>query len=79
MTVLVENPTKLQVAYPPSTAHLTHTAEQTRVLVKCCAQNRLLRTGSSDFHGPHHRLLSSFRAFSLYGFSPELGAIAHPG
>lgn len=56
--------------------YLTHTAEQTRVLAEYCAQHELLRTGSSDFHGPHHRLLSSFRAFSLYGFSAELGAIA---
>ena len=59
--------------------YLTHTAEQTRVLVDCCAEHDLLRTGSSDFHGPHHRLLSAFRAFSLYGFSPELGAIADSG
>jgi 3',5'-nucleoside bisphosphate phosphatase len=55
--------------------YLTHTAEQTAVLAEYCAEHGLLRTGSSDFHGPHHRLLSSFRAFSLYGFSPELGAI----
>jgi hypothetical protein len=59
--------------------YLTHTAEQTAVLAEYCAGHALLRTGSSDFHGPHHRLLSSFRAFSLYGFSPELGAIASSG
>jgi 3',5'-nucleoside bisphosphate phosphatase len=56
--------------------YFTHTAEQTRVLVEYCTEHGLLRTGSSDFHGPGHRLMSSFRAFSLYGFSPELGAIA---
>jgi 3',5'-nucleoside bisphosphate phosphatase len=59
--------------------YFSHTAEQTQVLVDHCAQHDLLRTGSSDFHGPHHRLMSSFRAFSLYGFSPELGAIADSG
>jgi predicted metal-dependent phosphoesterase TrpH len=55
--------------------YLTHTAEQTRALADHCAARDLLRTGSSDFHGPNHRLLSSFRAFSLYGLTPELGAI----
>ncbi len=59
--------------------YLTHTAEQTRVLVDYCAGHDLLRTGSSDFHGPGHRPLSAFRAFSLYGFSPELGAIGGSG
>jgi predicted metal-dependent phosphoesterase TrpH len=58
--------------------YLTHTAEQTRALADHCAARDLLRTGSSDFHGPNHRLLSSFRAFSLYGLTPELGAIADP-
>lgn len=56
--------------------YVTHSAEQTRVLVDHCTENGLLRTGSSDFHGPSHRLLSSFRAFSLYGLSPDLGAVA---
>jgi predicted metal-dependent phosphoesterase TrpH len=55
--------------------YVTHTAEQTRLLAEHCAGRGLLRTGSSDFHGPSHRLLSAFRAFSLYGLSPELGAI----
>lgn len=58
--------------------YISHTAEQTKTLVDACAPRGLLRTGSSDFHGPAHRLMSSFRAFSLYGFSPELGAIAAP-
>ncbi|MGE5617532.1 MAG: PHP domain-containing protein [Candidatus Woesearchaeota archaeon] len=55
--------------------YVTHTAEQTKTLVNACSSRGLLRTGSSDFHGPDHRLLSAFRAFSLYGFTPELGAI----
>lgn len=58
--------------------YITHTAEQTTLLVERCAEHGLLRTGSSDFHGPSHRLLSAFRAFSLYGLSPALGAIAQP-
>ena len=36
----------------------------------CCT------TGSSDFHGPTHRLFSRFRAFSTYGRTPALGPIA---
>jgi 3',5'-nucleoside bisphosphate phosphatase len=59
--------------------YLTHTEEQTRVLVEYCAERGLLRTGSSDFHGPRHRLMSSFRDFSLYGFTPELGPIPRSG
>ncbi|MBV8431333.1 MAG: PHP domain-containing protein [Solirubrobacterales bacterium] len=56
--------------------YLTHTEAQTRVLVDYCAERGLIRTGSSDFHGPHHRLMSAFRAFSLYEFSPALGPLA---
>jgi predicted metal-dependent phosphoesterase TrpH len=59
--------------------YITHTGEQARLLADRCAERGLLRTGSSDFHGPGHRLLSAFRAFSLYGLTPELGAIAGPG
>ena len=36
-----------------------------------------MSTGSSDYHGPDHRLFSSFRAFDLYGCEPNLGPIAH--
>ena len=55
--------------------YLTHTGEQTSLLAKRCAELGLLSTGSSDFHGPHHRLMSRFRAFSTYGFEPNLGPI----
>jgi len=55
--------------------YLTHTAEQTALLVDCCARLELLSTGSSDFHGPHHPLMSAFRAFSTYGAAPRLGPI----
>ena len=37
---------------------------------------RAAATGSSDYHGPGHRLFS-FRAFELHGCEPNLGPIAH--
>ena len=37
----------------------------------------MLATGSSDYHGPDHRLFSRFRAFELHGREPNLGPIAH--
>ncbi len=56
--------------------YVTHTREQTVFAVECCAELGLLRTGSSDFHGPRHREFSRFRAFRTYGETPELGPIA---
>lgn len=56
--------------------YVTHTREQTVFAVRCCAELGLLRTGSSDFHGPRHRTFSRFRAFRTYGETPELGPIA---
>jgi 3',5'-nucleoside bisphosphate phosphatase len=56
--------------------YLTHTAVQTAVLAERCAELRMLSTGSSDFHGPSHRQMSAFRAFSAYGYTPNLGPIA---
>lgn len=54
----------------------THTAEQTQLLAGRCAELGLLRTGSSDFHGPEHRLFSRFLAFDMHGCEPDLGPIA---
>jgi 3',5'-nucleoside bisphosphate phosphatase len=54
----------------------THSREQTELLADRCAEVGLLTTGSSDFHGPEHRLFSRFRAFSTYGRTPALGPIA---
>ena len=56
--------------------YVTHTCEQTELIADHCAANGLLTTGSSDFHGPDHRLFSRFRAFSTYGRTPALGPIA---
>jgi predicted metal-dependent phosphoesterase TrpH len=60
----------VEVFYP------THTCEQPRPLADACAERGLLATGSSDFHGPDHRLFATFRAFELHGRSPHLGPIA---
>ena len=46
------------------------------LLADRCGELGLLTTGSADFHGPEHRLFSSFRAFDLHGHTPELGPIA---
>jgi 3',5'-nucleoside bisphosphate phosphatase len=56
--------------------YITHDREQTELLVDRCAELGLLRTGSSDFHGPAHRQFFGFRAFSTYGLEPVLGPIA---
>jgi 3',5'-nucleoside bisphosphate phosphatase len=56
--------------------YVTHTREQTGLLADRCSALGLLTTGSSDFHGPAHRLFSRFRAFSTYGRTPALGPIA---
>jgi 3',5'-nucleoside bisphosphate phosphatase len=54
----------------------THTREQTQLLAVHCERLGLLITGSADFHGPHHRQFSRFRAFSTFGRKPVLGRIA---
>jgi len=56
--------------------YATHTREQAELLADRCASLGLLSTGSSDYHGPAHRLFSKFRAFSTYGREPVLGPIA---
>ncbi|HEX8975287.1 MAG TPA: PHP domain-containing protein [Solirubrobacteraceae bacterium] len=56
--------------------YVTHDEVQTRLLADRCAKLGLLTTGSSDFHGPQHRVFSRFRAFSTYGLEPALGPIA---
>jgi adenylyl-sulfate kinase len=55
----------------------THSREQTLLLARRCDELNLLSTGSSDYHGPHHRLFSRFSAFELHGREPNLGPIAH--
>jgi adenylylsulfate kinase len=61
----------VEVFYP------SHTEEQTRLVAERCAELGLLATGSSDYHGPEHRLFSRFRAFDLHRCEPKLGPIPH--
>jgi 3',5'-nucleoside bisphosphate phosphatase len=58
--------------------YATHDADQTALLVEFCAQRDLLTTGSSDYHGPDHKLFSRFLAFETFGHEPNLGPIARP-
>ncbi len=55
--------------------YVTHTREQTLLVTDACEERGLLTTGSSDFHGPEHRLFSRFAAFETYGREPRLGPI----
>ncbi len=59
--------------------YATHTEAQTRLVAGHCAARGLLTTGSADFHGPGHRLFSTFRAFETYDLTPRLGPIASLG
>jgi adenylyl-sulfate kinase len=61
----------VEVFYP------SHSSEQTVLLSERCDSFGLLKTGSSDYHGPDHRLFSKFRGFDLHGCEPNLGPIAH--
>ena len=50
-----------------------HDREQTRFLLEVCADRGLTATGSSDFHGPNHKMFDSFCAYPTYGLGkPEL-------
>jgi len=55
--------------------YVTHDEPQTRLLHDAAAQRGLLRTGSSDFHGPGHPLFARLRAFELHGLLPDLGPL----
>jgi adenylyl-sulfate kinase len=57
--------------------YVTHDERQTQLLADRCAEVGLLATGSSDYHGPDHRLFSRFRAFELHDREPNLGPIAY--
>ena len=56
----------------------THSEQQTRLLHGFATENRLLATGSTDFHGPGHERFDRFRGFSLYGLEPRLGPLRPP-
>lgn len=54
----------------------TYTAQQTQLLAGRCRELGLLSTGSSDFHGPTHKIFSRFLAYEMHGEEAELGGIA---
>jgi 3',5'-nucleoside bisphosphate phosphatase len=56
----------------------THSPAQTDLLAERCAALGLLATGSSDYHGPEHRLFARFRAFDPHGHPADLGALLDP-
>jgi predicted metal-dependent phosphoesterase TrpH len=56
--------------------YVTHDEHQTRLLADHAAALGLLRSASSDYHGPNHRLFSRFLAYQLHGGSPALGPLA---
>jgi predicted metal-dependent phosphoesterase TrpH len=51
-----------------------HDEAQTRFLVELCADRDLTATGSSDFHGPNHKMFDSFGSYETY----DLGSPALP-
>jgi len=58
--------------------YVTHNEHQTLLLADRCAELGLLRSASSDYHGPGHRLFSRFLAYERYGRTPALGRLAAP-
>lgn len=50
-----------------------HDRAQTEFLLRVCADRGLAATGSSDFHGPGHKMFNAFCAYPTYGLGePEL-------
>jgi 3',5'-nucleoside bisphosphate phosphatase len=60
----------VEVFYPE------HDEAQTNALADAAEARGLLTTGSSDFHGPEHRVFGGFRRHQLFGRTPRLGPIA---
>jgi 3',5'-nucleoside bisphosphate phosphatase len=56
--------------------YVTHDRRQTLLLADRCEELGLLRSASSDFHGPHHRMFNRFLAYELHGREPALGRLA---
>jgi 3',5'-nucleoside bisphosphate phosphatase len=51
----------------------SHDREQTRFLLELCADRGLAATGSSDFHGPSHKMFNEFGVYPTYDLGqPEL-------
>jgi len=56
--------------------YVTFDREQTLLLADRCEELGLLRSASSDYHGPEHRLFNRFLAYELHGRTPQLGPLA---
>jgi 3',5'-nucleoside bisphosphate phosphatase len=57
------------------TFYPAHTREQTRFLLGVCSERGLTPTGSSDFHGPSHKIFNAFGVYPTYDLGePELPA-----
>src|ERR1700710_1543975 len=49
------------------TFYPTYSEAQTKHLLDLCAELALVRTASSDYHGPTHRTFAKFGAYDTYG------------
>jgi hypothetical protein len=50
-----------------------HDRAQTKFLLDLCKERGLTATGSSDFHGPSHKMFDAFCAYPTYDLgTPEL-------
>jgi hypothetical protein len=56
--------------------YVAHDEPQTKLMVDEATRLGLLTTGSSDFHGPDHKMFKRFRAFETFGLTPNLGPVA---
>jgi predicted metal-dependent phosphoesterase TrpH len=57
----------VEVFYP------AHDRAQTKFLVDLCAERGLIATGSSDFHGPSHKMFNRFGSYPTYDLGqPQL-------
>ena len=55
------------------TFYPAHTREQTKFLLGVCSERGLTPTGSSDFHGPSHKIFNAFGVYPTYDLGePEL-------
>jgi predicted metal-dependent phosphoesterase TrpH len=55
--------------------YVAHDERQTVLLAERATELGLLRSASSDYHGPAHRLFSRFLAYELHGYKPDLGRL----
>jgi len=55
--------------------YVAHDEHQTMLLADRAEHLGLLRSASSDYHGPGHRLFSRFLAYERHGRSIELGPL----